>query len=292
MALYDLFLDQDRLYSCGYFRHPDDTLEVAQHNKMRHVAAKLCLSPGQKVLDIGSGWGGLARYLAQVAEVDVTGVTLSAEQHRTSTEVAAGAGLSERVRFRRCDYRQVNGTFDRIVSVGMFEHVGPQHYRAFFAKAKELLADDGVMLLHSIGRISPPGYVNPWITKYIFPGGSTPALSEVFRAVEGAGLWVLDVEILRQHYIWTLAHWRERFAARRDEAAALHGERFCRMWEFYLVAAEMAFHHFGHMVFQMQLAHRPDAVPVTRDYIAGFELTVTTTARHGPVHGEAARLSN
>ena len=271
LALYDLFLDKDRLYSCAYFVHPDDSLEVAQHNKMAHVAAKLCLSPGQKILDLGSGWGGLARYLAGLADVDVTGVTLSAEQHRTSTELAAGAGLSERVRFQRCDYRQVTGTYDRIAAVGILEHVGPAHYRTFFAKVGELLAEDGVMLLHSIGRMSPPGYVNPWFTKYIFPGGSTPALSEVFRAVERAGLWVLDVEILRQHYIWTLRHWRERFAARRDEARALYGERFCRMWEFYLVGAELTFRHFGHMVFQMQLSHRQDAVPVTRDYIADFE---------------------
>jgi cyclopropane-fatty-acyl-phospholipid synthase len=232
LALYDLFLDRDRLYSCGYFLHPDDSLEVAQRNKMRHVAAKLRLSPGQKVLDIGSGWGGLALYLAELADVDVTGVTLSAEQHRVSTELAHAAGLAERVRFQLCDYRQVTGTYDRIVSVGMFEHVGPQHYRAFFAKVGELLADDGVMLLHSIGRMSPPGYVNPWVTKYIFPGGSTPALSEVLRAVERTGLWALDVEVLRLHYIWTLRHWRERFAARRDEACALYGERFCRMWEF------------------------------------------------------------
>ncbi|HEV8623004.1 MAG TPA: cyclopropane-fatty-acyl-phospholipid synthase family protein [Acidimicrobiia bacterium] len=271
LALYDLFLDRDRLYSCGYFLDPDDSLEVAQRNKMRHVAAKLRLSPGQKVLDIGSGWGGLALYLAELADVDVTGVTLSAEQHRVSTELARAAGLADRVRFQLCDYRQVTGTYDRIASVGMFEHVGPAHHRAFFAKVGELLVDDGVMLLHSIGRMSPPGYVNPWLTKYIFPGGSTPALSEVFRAVERTGLWVLDVEILRLHYIWTLRHWRERFAARRDEARGLYGERFCRMWEFYLVAAELAFHHFGHMVFQMQLAHRQDAVPVTRDHITDFE---------------------
>jgi cyclopropane-fatty-acyl-phospholipid synthase len=271
LDLYDLFLDQDRLYSCAYFVNPDDSLEVAQRNKMLHVAAKLCLSPGQKVLDLGSGWGGLALYLAELADVDVTGVTLSAEQHKVSTELARAAGLAERVRFQRCDYRQVTGTYDRIVSVGMFEHVGPQHHRTFFAKVGELLAEDGVMLLHSIGRMAPPGYVNPWLTKYIFPGGSTPALSEVFRAVERAGLWVLDVEILRQHYIWTLRLWQERFAARRDEARAIYGERFCRMWEFYLVGAEMTFHHFGQMVFQMQLGRRQDAVPVTRDGIAEFE---------------------
>jgi cyclopropane-fatty-acyl-phospholipid synthase len=271
LALYDLFLDKDRLYSCGYFRHPDDSLEVAQRNKMLHLAAKLRLSPGQRVLDLGSGWGGLALYLAQLADVDVTGVTLSAEQHRVSTELARAAGLADRVRFRLCDYRQVRGTYDRIVSVGLLEHVGPHHYRTLFAKVGELLAEDGVTVLHSIGRMSPPGYVNPWLTKYIFPGGSTPALSEVFRTVERTGLWVLDVEILRRHYIWTLRHWRERFAARRDEARALYGERFCRMWEFYLVAAELAFHHFGHMVFQMQLAHRQDAAPATRDHITDFE---------------------
>jgi cyclopropane-fatty-acyl-phospholipid synthase len=271
LSLYDLFLDKDRLYSCAYFTHPDDDLEVAQRNKMLHLTAKLRLSPGQRILDIGSGWGGLALYLAELADVDVTGVTLSAEQHRVSTDLARAAGLDGRVRFELGDYRQVTGTFDRIVSVGMFEHVGPAHYRTFFDKAAELLTDDGVMLLHSIGRMAPPGYVNPWVTKYIFPGGSTPALSEVFRAVERAGLCVLDVEVLRRHYIWTLRQWRARFAARRDEAQTLYGERFCRMWEFYLVAAELAFEHFEHMVFQMQLGHHQDAVPVTRDYISDFE---------------------
>lgn len=271
VALYDLFLDKDRQYTCGYFVNAGDDLEVAQRNKMQHLAAKLCLSPGQRVLDLGSGWGGLALYLAGLADVDVTGVTLSAEQHRVSTELARAAGLAERVRFHLCDYRQETGTYDRIVAVGLFEHVGPQHYRTFFAKVAELLADDGVMLLQSIGRMSPPGPNSAWTTKYIFPGGSVPALSEVFRAVERAGLWVLDVEILRLHYIWTLRHWRERFEARREEARALYDERFCRMWELYLVAAEMLFRHFGHMVFQMQLGHRPDAVPDTRDYIAEFE---------------------
>ncbi len=271
LDLYDLFLDKNRIYSCAYFRYPDDSLEVAQRNKMLHVAAKLGLSPGQRVLDLGSGWGGLALFLAELADVDVTGVTLSAEQHRVSTDLARAAGLAERVHFQLCDYRQVTGTYDRIAAVGILEHVGPQHYRTFFAKAAELLTEDGVMVLHSIGRMAPPGYVNPWVTKYIFPGGSTPALSEVLAAVEKSGLWVLDVEILRRHYIWTLRHWRERFAARRDEAQALYGERFCRMWEFYLVAAEMAFHHFGHMVFQLQLGHHQDAVPVTRDYITDFE---------------------
>jgi cyclopropane-fatty-acyl-phospholipid synthase len=269
--LYDLFLDKDRQYSCAYFGSDNDNLETAQANKKLHLAAKLLLKPGQKVLDIGSGWGGLALYLAKLAGVDVTGVTLSTEQHKLSQERAAAAGLGERVRFHLRDYRLQPGPFDRIVSVGMFEHVGAAHYREFFRKAKELLTEDGVMLLHSIGRMEPPGSTNPWLRKYIFPGGYTPALSEVLSAVEDAGLWVTDIEILRLHYASTLREWRRRFQENRSKIEALYDERFGRMWEFYLAGCEVAFRHMGQMVFQMQIARRQDAVPLTRDYITDFE---------------------
>jgi cyclopropane-fatty-acyl-phospholipid synthase len=270
-ALYDLFLDKDRQYSCAYFASDNDNLETAQANKKLHLAAKLLLAPGQKLLDIGSGWGGLALYLARLAGVDATGVTLSTEQHKLSQERAAAAGLSERVRFHLRDYREQPGPFDRIVSVGMFEHVGAAHYREFFRKAKDLLTDDGVMLLHSIGRMEPPGATNPWLRKYIFPGGYTPALSEVLRAVEDVGLWVTDIEILRLHYANTLREWRRRFAANRQKVEALYDARFCRMWDFYLAGCEVAFRYMNQMVFQLQLTKRQDAVPLTRDYITEFE---------------------
>jgi cyclopropane-fatty-acyl-phospholipid synthase len=270
-ALYDLFLDKDRQYSCAYFGSDNDNLETAQANKKLHLAAKLRLEPGQRLLDIGSGWGGLALYLARISGVDATGVTLSTEQHKLSQERAAAAGLSERVRFFLRDYRQQPGPFERIVSVGMFEHVGAAHYREYFRKVKELLTDDGVMLLHSIGRMEPPGATNPWLRKYIFPGGYTPALSEVLRAVEDVGLWVTDMEILRLHYASTLREWRRRFAANRQKVEALYDARFCRMWDYYLAGCEVAFRYMNQMVFQLQLTKRQDAVPLTRDYITEFE---------------------
>ncbi|MCI0429640.1 MAG: cyclopropane-fatty-acyl-phospholipid synthase family protein [Rhodospirillales bacterium] len=270
-TLYDLFLDRDRQYSCAYFTSGTETLEEAQENKKLHLAAKLLLKPGQRVLDIGSGWGGLALYLAQLAGVDATGITLSSEQHKVSNERARSNGLSERVRFHLRDYRAEAGRYDRIVSVGMFEHVGPVHYETFFAKVRDLLADDGVAVLHSIGRMEPPGGTNPWLRKYIFPGGYTPALSEVLPAIERVGLWVTDMEILRLHYAETLRHWRERFQANRDRVRAIYDERFCRMWEFYLAGCEIAFRRMNQMVFQIQLARRQEAVPLTRDYIAEFE---------------------
>jgi cyclopropane-fatty-acyl-phospholipid synthase len=269
--LYELFLDADRQYSCAYFLNPGDSLETAQHNKKRHIAAKLLLEPGQRVLDIGSGWGGLAIELARSADVDVTGVTLSAEQHRYAEARAAAAGLSDRVRFRLEDYRLQTEKFDRIVSVGMFEHVGVKHYREFFGKVRDLLADDGVALLHSIGRMCPPGSTSVWLRKYIFPGGYTPALSETLAAIEREQLYVTDVEVLRLHYAETLAHWYSRFQANRDEIAALYDQRFCRMWEFYLKGCEMAFRHWDQMVFQMQLARHQRAAPLTRDYITDWE---------------------
>ncbi|MBM3602143.1 MAG: class I SAM-dependent methyltransferase [Alphaproteobacteria bacterium] len=270
-ALYELFLDQDRQYSCAYFTDPAESIDTAQVNKRRHIAAKLRLQPRQKVLDIGSGWGGLGLYLAGVADVDVTGVTLSAEQHKVSNERAAKRGLGQKVRFLMRDYRELEGRFDRIVSVGMFEHVGVGHYGEFFDKLADLLSDDGVALLHSIGRKDGPGTTSPWIRKYIFPGGYSPAISEVTAAIERSGLWVTDIEILRLHYAETLRQWRERFAANRDRIKSLYDERFCRMWEFYLAASETAFRFQGMMVFQMQIARRQDAVPLTRDYITDAE---------------------
>ena len=277
-TLYDLFLDRDRQYSCAYFETDNDTLEAAQDNKKRHIAAKLLLKPGARVLDIGSGWGGLALYLARVADVEVTGVTLSQEQHKVSVERAVAAGLSDRVRFDQRDYREVPGSFDRIVSVGMFEHVGARHYPEFFRKIKDLLAEDGVALLHSIGRMEPPGATNPWVRKYIFPGGYTPAMSEVTAVVERTGLWITDIEILRLHYAETLREWSRRFQANRDRVKSLYDERFCRMWEFYLTACEVSFRHLDQMVFQMQLAKRQEAVPLTRSYIGAWEQAHAGTA--------------
>lgn len=269
--LYDLFLDEDRQYSCAYFRTDNDSLEAAQDNKKRHIAAKLLIKPGCRVLDIGSGWGGLGMYLARIGAGQVEGVTLSTEQHARSNKRAAEAGLDDRVKFHLRDYRQQTGTFDRIVSVGMFEHVGIRHYREFFAKIRDLLSEDGVALLHSIGRSDGPGVTNPWIRKYIFPGGYAPALSEVLPEIEKARLWVTDVEVLRGHYADTLREWRRRFIKHRDEIKQIYDERFCRMWEFYLAGSEIAFRRQGHMVFQIQLSRRYDAVPPTRDYIGEWE---------------------
>ncbi|MBV8889447.1 MAG: class I SAM-dependent methyltransferase [Alphaproteobacteria bacterium] len=269
--LYELFLDKDRQYSCAYFRSPEDDLETAQHSKKRHIAAKLLLRPGMKVLDIGSGWGGLALYLAAECGVDVTGLTLSAEQQKVAQRRAAGAGLADRVRFELRDYREQTGRFDRIVSVGMFEHVGVTQYGVFFAKLKKLMTPDGVALLHSIGRMDGPGSTNPWLRKHIFPGGYSPALSEVVPMAERTRLWITDIEILRLHYAETLRAWRRRFQHNRDRIRALYDERFCRMWEMYLVGSELAFRRQGMLVFQMQLAQSVDAVPLTRDYIPDWE---------------------
>ncbi|MEI6081126.1 MAG: cyclopropane-fatty-acyl-phospholipid synthase family protein [Verrucomicrobiota bacterium] len=270
--LYDLFLDADRQYSCGYFATGDETLEECQELKKLHIAAKLMLRPDDRVLDIGSGWGGLGLTLAEKFDVDVTGLTLSTEQHTHSNLRARDAGLAERVRFEMRDYRCESRNYDRIVSVGMFEHVGVNYYGEFFRKVSALLTEDGIALIHSIGRPEGPGHTNPWIAKHIFPGGYSPALSEVLPAIEKAGLFVTDIEILRMHYADTLRLWRERFEARRDEVRGLYDERFCRMWEFYLVTSELSFRHQGQMVFQIQLAKRPDVVPVTRDYIHRFEV--------------------
>ena len=269
--LYELFLDRDWQYSCGYFRDGSEDLDTAQLDKKQHIAAKLLIRPGQRVLDIGSGWGGLALYLAGECGAHVTGLTLSVEQHKVATRRAAAAGLADRLSFHLRDYREEVGHYDRIVSVGMFEHVGVNHYRAFFTKLKSLLAPDGVALLHSIGRKDGPGATNPWIRKYIFPGGYVPALSEVLPTIEQLRLWVTDIEILRLHYAETLRAWRLRFERNRNRARAIYDERFCRMWEMYLVASEIAFRRQDHMVFQMQLAKAVDAVPLTRDYMLDGE---------------------
>jgi cyclopropane-fatty-acyl-phospholipid synthase len=269
--LYELFLDRDRQYSCAYFHGEHDSLDQAQLDKKRHIASKLLIRPGHKVLDIGSGWGGLALYLAAECGADVTGLTLSVEQHREATRRAAAAGLADRVRFHLRDYRDETGTYDRIVSVGMFEHVGINHYDVFFAQVKSLLAPDGVALLHSIGRMDGPGSTSPWLRKYIFPGGYAPALSEVVPVVEQKRLWITDIEILRLHYARTLRAWRRRFEQNRERIKAIYDERFCRMWEMYLVASEVGFRRGGLMVFQMQLAKALDAVPLTRDYMIDWE---------------------
>lgn len=269
--LYSLFLDADKQYSCAYFETPESTLDDAQLAKKRHVAAKLLVKSGQRVLDIGSGWGGLGLYLAEIAGADVTGITLSTEQLQIANARAAEKGLTRSAKFLLQDYRDIAGPFDRIVSVGMLEHVGARFYDTYFRRCAELLDKDGVMLLHSIGRSQGPDSTNPWIAKYIFPGGYIPALSEVLPAIERAGLLVCDIEILRLHYAETLKAWRERFMARREEAVQLYDERFALMWEFYLAASEMTFRKQHMMNFQIQLTRRQGVVPMTRNYIAREE---------------------
>jgi cyclopropane-fatty-acyl-phospholipid synthase len=285
--LYSLFLDADRQYSCGYFEAPGTTLDDAQLAKKRHLAAKLLLREDRdlRVLDIGCGWGGLGLYLAEVAGADVTGITLSQEQYAIANERAAEKGLAERARFKLQDYRDVAGPFDRIVSVGMFEHVGVNHYESFFRKSAQLLADDGVIVLHSICRSEGPGITNPWIAKYIFPGGYIPALSEVLPYIEKAGLLVTDIEILRLHYAETLKAWRQRFLAHREEVERIYDRRFVRMWEFYLAASEMTFREQNMMNFQIQVTKKQGVTPITRDYIAREErrLRDAEGARHPPL---------
>ena len=278
--LYRRFLDADMQYTCAYFPRPGMTLEEAQAAKKAHVAAKLRLEPGMRVLEIGCGWGGLALELAGRHGVEVLGISLSNEQLAVARQRAEAAGLSDRVRFEYRDYRDVQGPFDRIVSVGMFEAVGIAFFPAYFETIRRLLTPDGLAVIHSIGRRTPPGLTSPWTRKYIFPGGYIPALSETLAAIEEQELWVTDIEILRLHYAETLRHWRERFMAQRAEIAQLYDERFCRMWEYYLASAELAFRYGGQMNFQIQLAKRVDAVPVIRDYMLDAERA-----------GLAARLS-
>jgi cyclopropane-fatty-acyl-phospholipid synthase len=265
--IYELFLDSDWQYSCAYFETADQSLEQSQLAKKRHIAAKLLLEPGQRVLDIGCGWGGLALYLAQACDAHITGITLSREQLAIARMRSEDLNLASKAAFVLTDYRDVDQTFDRIVSVGMFEHVGLGHYDAFFECVAKLLSDDGVALIHTIGNNGAPMPTAPWIVKYIFPGGYIPSLSEILPSIERAGLIVSDVEILRLHYAETLRHWRERFMARRAEAEAVSGEKFCRMWEFYLSLCEAAFRVGINSVFQIQLVKKVDAAPLTRDYI-------------------------
>lgn len=265
---YQLFLDDDMQYSCAYFLGPDDDIDMAQMQKKDHLASKLLLKSGLKVLDIGSGWGGLGIYLAKKERVDVTGLTLSQEQYKVAEDRAMASGLSEKVRFRLRDYREETEIYDRIVSVGMFEHVGVPYYEDFFRAISGGLRSDGVALLHTIGRTHGPGVTHPFIRKYIFPGGYIPALSEIIPVVEQTGLIITDIEVLRLHYAETLRAWRQRLLKNWRCAASLQDDRFCRMWEYYLAASEVCFRYLGLVVFQIQLAKRIDIVPFTRDYIS------------------------
>ncbi|MFE8585780.1 class I SAM-dependent methyltransferase [Sphingomonas sp. NCPPB 2930] len=266
-TLYELFLDTDKQYSCAYFTDPQNDLERAQRDKKAHIAAKLAIEPGMKVLDIGCGWGGMALYLHQKCGAEVLGVTLSEEQLKVARARAEALGVSDKVKFELIDYRRVEGRFDRIVSVGMFEHVGPPQYLTFFRKCRDLLTEDGVMLLHTIGRLSGPGVTDDWTTKYIFPGGYNPALSEIVRAQEGMRMFLTDVEVLRCHYGWTLDIWYERTVAAKDRIVDLYDERFYRMWLFYLAGAGAAFRNGGLCNYQVQLTRGRLSVPVTRDYM-------------------------
>ena len=270
-TLYDLFLDADRQYSMAYFTDPSNTLEQAQSDKKAHIAAKLAIEPGMKVLDIGCGWGGMALYLHEKTGAEVLGVTLSEEQLKIARARAEKAGVADKVKFELIDYRHVTGRFDRIVSVGMFEHVGTAHYRTFFRKCRELLTEDGVMLLHTIGRAGGPGVTDAFTAKYIFPGGYIPALSEIVRGHEGLRFFLTDVEVLRLHYAWTLQHWYDRATAAKEQIVALYDESFFRMWTFYLAGSLVAFRNGGLVNYQLQYSRSRTALPVTRDYMAEAE---------------------
>lgn len=276
---YRLWLDETMAYSCAYFTHPDQPLADAQRNKFRHIAAKLNITPGMRVAEIGSGWGGLAIYMAKECGAHVTAINVSPEQLAESRRLAEAAGVIDRIDFREVDYRNLTGKFDRVVSIGMMEHVGVTHFDEYFTTIRNLLDDGGFALIHAIGRMSPPGTTAPFIRKYIFPGGYVPALSEVFASTERTHLWVDDCEVLRLHYYWTIRAWRQNFMARRAEADAMMGERFGRMWEFYLAAVELGFLHGSNMVFQLLLSEKRDDVPVIRDYIVDTERALA--AREG-----------
>lgn len=265
--MYDLFLDSDRQYSCAYYEKPDATLEEAQLAKKRHLASKMLLNGGEKILDIGCGWGGTGLYLAKNFKADVTGVTLSEEQQKIATERTIKERQSDKAKFLLKDYRNLDEKFDRIVSVGMFEHVGVNNYGEFFTQCRNLLKDDGVMVLHSIGRHNGPGFTHPFIRKYIFPGGYIPALSEVIPIIEKAGFHITDIEILRLHYAETLLAWRNNFMANRERAKEIYDEKFCRMWEFYLAGSEASFRYQNMMNFQIQLTPKRETLPLTRDYL-------------------------
>ena len=265
--LYDLFLDEKRQYSCAYFKNDNDSLETAQNNKIQHIIKKLNLSPNQKVLDIGSGWGGLAIEIAKSSKCEVLGITLSKNQLEYSIKKAKELNLENQVSFKMMDYRELNEKFDRVVSVGMFEHVGRKFYSKYFNTISKLLKKDGVALIHTIGSVNPPRDPHPWITKYIFPGGYTPSLSEVIKPIENSGLIISDIEVLRMHYAHTLRNWKERFLNKKDRVLNMFDEKFFRMWEFYLTGCEMAFKWGDQVVFQFQLTKNYTSVPNTRDYI-------------------------
>ncbi|MBL4597565.1 MAG: class I SAM-dependent methyltransferase [Rhizobiaceae bacterium] len=274
--LYRLFLDKELNYSCGYFRSPDDDLETAQQAKLDHAVAKLRLEPGMSVLEIGGGWGAFAVRLAQ-AGADVVSLNVSPEQARVARELAQAKGVADKLTFVIKDYREFEGKFDRVVSVGMMEHVGVGHFDDYFQKIYDCLNDDGYAFIHAIGRMTPPGTTGPFIRKYIFPGGYVPAISEVFASTERVGLWTGDMEVLRLHYYYTIRHWRKNFEAKREQAAALYDERFCRMWEFYLGAVELGFLHGSNMVYQLLLSKQRDAVPIVRDFIVDDERIIQQT---------------
>ena len=280
-SLYDLFLDDDRQYSCGYFKDPTETLDQAQTQKKEHIARKLMIEPGMSVLDIGCGWGGMALTLAKDYGARVVGITLSKEQHAYATELAKREGLTDRIDFRLCDYRSIDETFDRIVSIGMFEHVGLRHFHAYFQTIRERLSPDGVALIHTIGLTAPATGTNPWIAKYIFPGGYVPTASEVMTAVENARLWTTDIECWRLHYAYTLRHWYNRFQANEEEVAAMYDDRFVKMWRFYLAACEQTFRNGPQAVFQFQLSRNVDAVPLSRDYLYQSLDAAAATATSG-----------
>ena len=265
--LYDLFLDENRQYSCAYFKNDNDSLETAQKNKMNHIIKKLNLKNNQKVLDIGSGWGNLAIEIAKQSKCEVTGITLSENQLKYSQNKVKELNLENQVNFKLMDYRELNEKFDRVVSVGMFEHVGRKFYGKYFEKVSNLLSDDGLALIHTIGSVMTPRDPHPWITKYIFPGGYTPSLSEVAKPIERSGLIISDMEVLRMHYSHTLRHWKERFLGKKDKVLTMFDEKFYRMWEFYLAGCEMAFKWGDQVVFQFQLTKDLTTAPNTRDYI-------------------------
>ncbi|MCA3587872.1 MAG: class I SAM-dependent methyltransferase [Methylocystis sp.] len=268
---YQLWLDPTMNYSCAYYTHPENSLEQAQQDKMRHIAAKLRLQPGMSVAEVGSGWGGLACYLARNFGVTITSVSLSPEQIRIARQRAIDMGVADKVTFLEQDYRHMSGTYDRVISIAMMEAIGIGNFDNYFAKLKSLMKPGGYGLVHAIGRMSPPGTTAPFIRKYIFPGGYVPAISEVFASTERTGAWVADCEVLRLHYYWTLKAWRENFAAIRPQAAAMYDERFCRMWEFYLISCELGFLHGSNMIYQILISDRRDDVPVLRDFIQDDE---------------------
>jgi len=286
--LYDLFLDRDRQYSCAYWTDPEhETLDQAQLDKKAHIVAKMALEPGMRVLDIGCGWGGMALYIHEKTGAEVLGVTLSEEQIKVCRRRAEEAGVADKVKFELIDYRSVTGTFDRIVSVGMFEHVGPPQYRTFFRKCRDLLAPNGVMLIHTIGRQGKPSVTDDWTTKYIFPGGYNPALSEIARGYEGLGMLMTDVEVLRLHYAHTLKKWYERTVAAKDAIVALYDERFYRMWQFYLAGADAAFRYGGLVNYQLQFARDRHTLPITRDYMIAAERALAAPAAETREHADA-----